>query len=133
MLNRVVLVGRMCTDAELKTTASGHSVATLRIAVDRPFKSANGEKETDFVTLVAWRQSAEFAANYLGKGRLIAAEGRLQVRTYDAQDGGRRTVYEVVCDNLRGLDKPAGDRGAAPAPAPAAAAADDYDDPFAGE
>lgn len=131
MLNRVILIGRMTADAELKMTGSGIPVATLRIAVDRPFKNASGEKETDFVTLVAWRQSAEFAANYLGKGRLIAAEGRLQVRSYDAQDGGRRTVYEVVCDNLRGLDKPSGDRGAPVAAA--AAEPDSYEDPFAGE
>lgn len=131
MLNRVILIGRMVADAELKMTGGGIPVATLRIAVDRPFKNASGEKETDFVTLVAWRQSAEFAANYLGKGRLIAAEGRLQVRSYDANDGGRRTVYEVVCDNLRGLDKPKD--GAAPVAA-AAAEPDGYeDDPFAGE
>lgn len=105
MLNRVVLIGRLANDPELKYTASGIPVATFRLAVDRR-PNAQGERETDFIPIVAWRQSAEFAANYLTKGRLLAVDGRLQIRSWVAQDGTRRTIAEVVADNLRGLDKP---------------------------
>lgn len=115
MLNRIILVGRMAVDPELKLTSSGIPVCSFRIAVNRNFRSQSGEQEADFIDCVAWRQSAEFAANYLTKGRLIALEGRLQVRSYDAQDGSRRRAYEVVCDNLRGLDRPReGGEGGAP-------------------
>src|SRR5512132_4063058 len=107
MLNLVVLIGRLATEPELKYTPSGVPVATFRIAVDRPFTSSQGgEKEADFIDIVAWRQSAEFAANYLGKGRLVAIQGRLQVRSWVQQDGTRRWKTEVVADNVRGLDKP---------------------------
>jgi single-strand DNA-binding protein len=105
MLNRIVLIGRLCTDPELKYTASGIAVATFRIAVDRR-PNAQGEKETDFISIVAWRQSAEFASSYLTKGRLISVDGRLQTRSWVAQDGTRRYSFEVVADDLRGLDKP---------------------------
>jgi single-strand DNA-binding protein len=106
MLNRVVLIGRLANDPELKYTPSGIAVSSFRLAVDRPFTNANGERETDFIDIVVWRQSAEFAANYLGKGRLVAVDGRLQIRTWVAQDGTRRRSAEVVADTLRGLDRP---------------------------
>ncbi len=142
MLNRVVLVGRLATDPELKYTASGIAVTSFLLAVDRR-PNAQGERETDFVPIVAWRQSAEFAANYLTKGRLVGVDGRLQIRSWVAQDGTRRKNAEVVADNLRSLDKPKereqvtpaaeAAEETAPAPAAAAAATEDADDVSAGE
>src|ERR1051325_8794618 len=105
MLNRVILIGRVANDPELKYTPSGVAVSTFRVAVNRPFNNAQGEREADFIDIVAWRQAAEFAANFLGKGRLVAVEGRLQIRSYQAQDGTRRRVAEVVCDTLKALDR----------------------------
>jgi single-strand DNA-binding protein len=106
MVNRVLLVGRMCNDPELKYTPSGVAVANFRVAVDRPFTNAQGEREADFIDTVAWRQNAEFSANYLTKGRLVCIEGRLQVRSWTTQDGQRRRAMEVVADNVRALDRP---------------------------
>jgi single-strand DNA-binding protein len=120
MLNRVVLIGRLVADPELRYTGSGLPVASLRIAVDRPFGSKSGERQTDFIRLVAWRQTAEFAANYLGKGRLVSVEGRLQIRQWTTQDGQRRQTAEVVCDRLQALDRPR-EPGAQPATDEAAA------------
>jgi single-strand DNA-binding protein len=77
----------------------------MRIAVDRPRGREATERQTDFINLVAWRQRAEFAANYLTKGRLVAVEGRLQIRQWTTQDGQKRQAAEVVCDNLQGLDR----------------------------
>lgn len=118
MVNKVFLVGRLCTDPELKYTPSGVAVANFRVAVDRPFANAQGERETDFIDVVAWRQSAEFVNTYLGKGRLVLVEGRLQVRQWQTQDGQRRRSTEVVSDHVRALDRPReqGERpeGAAP-------------------
>ncbi|HEY3376194.1 MAG TPA: single-stranded DNA-binding protein [Armatimonadota bacterium] len=120
MVNKVFLVGRLCTDPELKYTPSGVAVANFRVAVDRPFANATGERETDFIDVVAWRQSAEFVNTYLGKGRLVMVEGRLQVRQWQTQDGQRRRSTEVVSDHVRALDRPReqGDRpeGAAAPP-----------------
>ena len=106
MLNRVVLIGRLVADPELRYTPSGVPVANFRMAVDRRFTKADGERETDFINIVAWRQSAEFAANYLGKGRLVAIDGRLQIRQWTTQDGQRRQTAEVVADSIQGLDRP---------------------------
>jgi len=105
MLNRVVLIGRLATDPELKYTPSGIAVTTFLLAVDRR-PNAQGEREADFVPIVAWRQSAEFAANYLTKGRLVGVDGRLQIRSWVAQDGTRRKSAEVVAENLKSLDRP---------------------------
>ena len=105
MLNRVVLIGRLVADPELRYTSSGVPVANFRLAVDRPFTNAEGEKETDFINIVAWRQRAEFAANYLSKGRLVAIDGSLQIRQWE-HDGQRHQAAEVVADNVRGLDRP---------------------------
>jgi single-strand DNA-binding protein len=110
MLNRVILIGRLANDPESKFTPSGIAVTTFRIAVDRPIsaeaRSQGQEKQADFIDIVTWRQNAEFAANYLGKGRLVAVEGKLQIREYVTQDGQRRRAAEVVVDNLKSLDKP---------------------------
>jgi len=109
-LNRVILIGHMATDPELKYTPSGIAVTQFRLAVNRPISAEarqNGqEKQADFFSIVAWRQSAEYAVNYLGKGRLIAVEGRLQAREYVTQDGQKRRDVEVVVDNLKSLDRP---------------------------
>lgn len=138
MINRIVLVGRLTADPELRYTPSGKAVASFRIAVDRRANS-QGEKETDFIPVVVWEKSAEFASNYLSKGRLVAVDGRLQIRSWVAQDGTRRQTAEVVADNLRGLDRAKEKtEGAGPVPGDdsgfnAPAPAEDFDDPFADE
>jgi single-strand DNA-binding protein len=107
MLNKVILIGRLANDPELKYTPSGVALSSFRVAVNRPMAAnAQGEREADFIDVVAWRQNAEFAANYLGKGRLVAVEGRIQVRSWVQPDGQRRKWTEVVCDNLKSLDRP---------------------------
>jgi single-strand DNA-binding protein len=105
MINRVILVGRMVADPELRFTPSGVAVANFRVAVNRSFANAQGEREADFIDIVAWRQSAQFAADYLHKGRLVGIEGRLQVCSYTTNDGQRRKVAEVVADSVRALDR----------------------------
>jgi len=103
MLNRVVLIGRLTRDPELRYTSAGVAVTQFTLAVDRPFK--NGEqREADFIPVVTWRQLAETCANYLRKGRLAAVEGRIQVRNYDNNEGRRVYVTEVIADNVRFLE-----------------------------
>ncbi len=106
MLNRVVLIGRLTRDPEIKYTPSGAAVASFTIAVDRKFKNAKGEKEADFIRIVVWRKLAEICSEQLSKGRLIAVDGRLQVRSYDGQDGQRKSISEVVAEDIRFLDWP---------------------------
>jgi len=106
MYNRVILIGRLVRDPEYRSTPEGVTLARMTIAVDRPRSRETGERQTDFIDLVAWRRQAEFAINYLKKGRLIMAEGRLQVRDWLSPQGERRRVYEVVLDRLQGLDRP---------------------------
>lgn len=100
MLNRVVLMGRLVSDPELKTTTSGISVTSFRIAVDRSYVKAGAERQADFFDIVAWRNTAEFVCRNFGKGSLIAVDGQLQSRQYQAKDGTNRTVIEVVADNV---------------------------------
>lgn len=100
MINRVVLMGRLVAAPELKTTASGVSVTSFRIAVDRSYVKSGEERKADFIDIVCWRQTAEFVCRYFGKGSLIAVEGQLQTRTYQAKDGTNRYVVEVVADNV---------------------------------
>ncbi|HCA04725.1 MAG TPA: single-stranded DNA-binding protein [Ruminococcaceae bacterium] len=100
MLNRVILMGRLVSDPELKTTPSGVNVTTFRIAVDRNYVKSGEERKADFFDIVCWRQTAEFVCRYFGKGSLIAVEGQLQSRTYQAKDGSNRYVVEVVADNV---------------------------------
>ena len=109
MLNRIVLIGRLTADPQLRYTQSGVAVATFTLAVDRPFTNQQGEREADFINIVVWRKQAENCANYLAKGRLAAVDGRLQIRSYDAQDGTRRWMTEVVADSVRFLEW--GDKG----------------------
>lgn len=103
MYNRVILIGRLTRDPELRYTANGSAVASFALAVDRNFRSANGERETDFINIVAWRNLGERCSEYLSKGKLAAVEGRLQIRSYEGQDGIKRTVAEVVADDVRFL------------------------------
>jgi single-strand DNA-binding protein len=131
MLNRVVLIGRLVADPEHRMTQTGKGVANLRVAVDRKGR----EKETDFFDVTAWGQSADFACTYLSKGRLVAVEGRLQVRQYTDKDNAQRKVWEIVADSIQPLDsgKTKGEGGATQPShqAPASTSSDDIEDPFA--
>jgi single-strand DNA-binding protein len=104
LLNRVILIGRLTKDPELRYTPSGVATTQFTLAVDRPFTSGNGEREADFIPVVTWRQLAETCANYLRKGRLTAVEGRIQVRNYENSEGKRVYVTEVIADNVRFLE-----------------------------
>ena len=104
MLNNVSLVGRMTRDAELRYTASNQAVATFTLAVNRNFKSQNGEREADFINCVIWRQQAENLANWAKKGALVGITGRIQTRNYENQQGQRVYVTEVVADNFQLLE-----------------------------
>ena len=99
-LNRIVLMGRLTRDPELRRTQSGTPVTSFSLAVDRDFKSQSGEKETDFIDIVAWRNTAEFVCNYFTKGRMAVVEGRLQIRDWKDRDGNNRRSAEVVADNV---------------------------------
>ncbi|WP_274365050.1 single-stranded DNA-binding protein [Paenibacillus thermotolerans] len=110
MLNRVILIGRLTKDPELRYTPSGVAVTQFTLAVDRGFSNQQGEKEADFIPIVTWRQLAETVANYMRKGRLCAVEGRIQVRNYDNNEGKRVYVTEVVADNVRFLESANRDR-----------------------
>jgi single-strand DNA-binding protein len=101
MINRVILVGRLTKDPELRYTPSGVAVATFTLAVNRPFTNQQGEREADFINCVVWRRQAENVANYLQKGSLAGVDGRLQTRSYEAQDGRRVYVTEVVAESVR--------------------------------
>jgi len=105
MLNNVVLVGRMTRDAELRYTPSNQAVATFSLAVNRNFKSQNGEREADFINCVIWRQQAENLANWAKKGALIGITGRIQTRSYENQQGQRVYVTEVVAESFQVLEK----------------------------
>jgi len=101
MLNRIILMGRLTRDPELRRTQSGTAVTSFTLAVDRDFKSQSGEKETDFIDIVAWRNTAEFVSKYFTKGRMAVVEGRLQIRDWTDKEGGKRRSAEVVADNVR--------------------------------
>lgn len=102
-MNCVVLVGRFTRDPEVKNTTTGKAVATFTLAVDRRFKNKDGQKEADFVPIVAWGNVAEAVGKYTSKGSQVSLSGRLQIRSYDAQDGTRRYVTEVVADEVNFL------------------------------
>lgn len=116
MLNHIVLMGRLTRDPELKRTASGTAVASFSIAVDRDFPNKEtGEKETDFIDIVAWRSTAEFAEKYFSKGRAVVVSGRLQIRGWTDNEGNKRRTAEVVADNLYFADSKRDDAaGSAP-------------------
>lgn len=143
MINRVVLVGRLTRDPELRTTATGKSVCDFSVAVQKRVKPQDGSPDADFFRVSAWGATADYVANYLHKGRLVALDGRLQSRKYTTSDGQNREVVEIVADNVQGLDRPRDDAGGGDngggmrAASPTAAASippspDEYD-PFADE
>lgn len=112
MMNKIILIGRLARDPELRFTASGKAVATFSLAVNRPFSK---EREADFFNIVVWGRSAENCANYIEKGRLVAIDGRLQNRTYETQAGEKRYITEVVANTVEFLDWGNKDRQSAPA------------------
>ena len=135
MLNHITIMGRLTRDPELRRTGSGVAVASFTVAVDRDFgKNENGEKETDFIDCVAWRQTGEFVSKYVTQGRMAVVSGRLQIRSWTDKDGNKRRTAEVVADNVYfGDSKRDGEGGgfnAAPAcggySAPASAPASDF-------
>ena len=112
MLNKIFIMGRLTRDPELRRTQSGTPVTSFSLAVDRDFKSQSGEKETDFIDVVAWRSTAEFVAKYFTKGRMAVVEGRLQIRDWQDRDGNKRRSAEVIADNVYfGDSRPSGGNG----------------------
>ncbi len=104
-MNHIVLIGRLTRDPELRYTPNGVAVANFDLAVDRPTTNQQGERETDFIRIVVWQKQAELCANYLKKGRLVGVEGRLQIRSYETQDGQKRRVAEVIANFVQFLDR----------------------------
>ena len=134
-MNKVYLIGNLTRDPEMRATSSGVSVCNFSIAVNRRFRNQNGQQETDFFNIVAWRQLGELCGKYLSKGRKVAIAGSIQTRTYEAQDGSKRNAFDIVADGVEflspsGAGAPAGEThvasasSAAPAQAPAFAPAD---------
>ena len=113
-MNKVILIGNLANDPEARTTQSGISQSTFRIAVQRRFANAQGVREADFFTVIAWRQTADFCNRYLSKGRKIAVEGSIQNRSYDAQDGSKRYVTEIIAENIEFASNRGEDGGAQP-------------------
>ena len=141
MFNKVIMMGRIVNDPELKTTPNGVNTCSFRIAVDRRFQQKGEEKKSDFFNVVAWRQQAEFVTNYFGKGRMILVEGELQTRAYTDKNGNQATWYEIAADRLsftgesrQGGNEPPVEHGAPPVPSAPAAGVDtsasDDDYPF---
>lgn len=134
MLNRIVIMGRLGRDPEVRYTQAGRPVASFSLAVDRDFKDkTTGEKSTDFIDIVAWRQTAEFVSRFFTKGRMAVVEGRLQIRDWTDKDGGKRRSAEVVADNVYfgdskrdGGDNSGYNPGYAPAPASHSAAPSNF-------
>lgn len=102
-MNRVFLIGNLTKDPELRSTQSGVSVCNFTIAVNRRIKNANGQQETDYLNIIAWRQLAELCSKYLAKGRKLAVTGSIQTRTYEAKDGSKRTAWDIVADEVEFL------------------------------
>lgn len=105
-MNKCVLIGNLVADPEARTTQSGIAQSKFKIAVQRNFKNANGEYEADFLPVIAWRQTAEFCNKYLTKGRKVAVAGSIQTRQYDAQDGSKRYVTEIMAEIVEPVGKP---------------------------
>ena len=122
MLNCAVIMGRLVADPELRTTTSGISVTSFRVAVDRSFVRQGEERQADFIDVVAWRQTAEFVTRFFRKGSMIAVQGSIQTRNYEDRNGNKRTAVEIVADNVSFCGSKA-ESGSAGAPAPR------YDEP----
>lgn len=115
-MNKIIIIGNLTRDPELRTTQSGIQVCSFAVAVQRRFADQSGQKVADFIPVVAWRQLGELCSKYLAKGRKVAVEGSLQVRSYDDKDGNKRTAFEIVADDVQFLT-PKGD-GEGPSSAP---------------
>lgn len=102
-MNKVIITGNLVRDPEARTTQSGVSQSTFDVAVQRRYKGPDGKREADFLTVVAWRQTADFCNKYLSKGRKVCVEGSIQKRSYKAQDGSNRYVTEIIADNVEAL------------------------------
>lgn len=131
MINRVILVGRLAQDPELRYTPNGVAVTTFTLAVNRRFTNQQGEREADFINIVTWRQLAETCANYLKKGRLVGVDGRLQIRSFENSEGRRIKVAEVVADTVQFLEPAGGRSGGAGEGDPFGKGRNEMDDPFA--
>lgn len=133
-MNKVILIGNLAADPEVRETRSGIPMCSFRLAVKRDYTNRNGTAETDFLTVVAWRQLADLCAKYLSKGRCAAIEGSIHTRSYEAQDGSRRTVTEIVADNIEFLSAresaPAAAKAPVPSNAPSFVPYEDDDLPF---
>ena len=133
MLNRITIMGRLTADPELRRTGNGIAVTSFTLAVDRDFTNKDsGEKETDFIDCVAWRNTGEFVANHFSKGRMAVASGRLQIRSYTDKDGNKRRTAEVIADNVYFGDSKTStpDQSATPMQDFSAIEIPDYDLPF---
>jgi len=136
MLNNITLMGRLTADPELKTTKSDLAVTSFSLAVDRNYKNGDGEKETDFFNIVAWRQTAEFVCQYFKKGQLMALAGELQTRKYEDKSGSKRTAIEIIANKVYFADSQKGEEAGAQANTastdfdPFGAVEDDEDDPL---
>lgn len=104
-MNKIILLGRLIRDPEVKYTQSGKCVAQFALAVDRPFTNQDGQKEADFINCQIWGKSAETLGNTVSKGQRLLVEGRLQIRSYDAKDGSKRYATEVVCNNFNYIER----------------------------
>lgn len=130
MINRIVLIGRVVRDPELRTTSTGKSVVEMSIAVNKRVKPTDGSPDADFFRIKAWGQTADYINSYIDKGRLVAVDGRLETRKYQDKDGNNREIVEIIADNVNGLDRPREDAPATqPSRRPAAPTTDEYD-PF---
>jgi len=118
MFNRVVLIGRLTRDPEMRYTPQGHAVANFTLAVDRPFKNGQGERQADFIDVAAWRKLGELVGQYMHKGRMVAVEGRLEIRSYEDKQGTRRKAATIVADGVRFIDKKDSNGAAKAEPAP---------------
>lgn len=115
-MNKVIITGRLAADPEARTTQSGISQSTFDVAVQRRYKNEAGSYDADFLTVVAWRQTADFCNRYLTKGRMVAVEGSIQKRSYTAQDNTKRYVTEIIADHVEALGSPNSDHGPTPPP-----------------
>ena len=121
-MNKAILIGNLVADPETRTTQSGITQCSFRLAVQRRFSNQQGVREADFLNIVAWRQTAELCARYLSKGRKVAVEGSIQTRSYDAQDGSKRYITEIIADNVEFLGSPQGERSRGESAPPASSA-----------
>lgn len=129
-MNLTILIGNLTDNPEMAVTQSGISVCKFRLAVQRRFANAQGQREADFINIVVWRQLAELCGKYLGKGRKCAVKGSLQTRSYKANDGSTRYITEVIAEEVQFLGNPAGQNNAGSAPQDGFVPVDDDELPF---